>query len=97
MTKDKLPVIAAVETPPLAPSFELDEDKYLAEVAAFDIPEAKKREFLQVLWSIMRHFVEAGVSVDLCGQLLEDGFAGRGAGVDSAGSPETETPSDNNE
>jgi hypothetical protein len=55
---------------PMPAALELDQEKYLPELAEFDLTEAQKREFLETLWSVMRTFVEAGFRVDGCGQVL---------------------------
>jgi hypothetical protein len=55
---------------PMPAALELDAEKYMAELAEFDLTEAQKREFLETLWSIMRSFVELGFRADDCGQIL---------------------------
>lgn len=49
----------------------LDAAEYIDDLSELDLTEEQKRELLEILWSIMRTMVELGVSVDLCGQLLE--------------------------
>lgn len=58
------------ETVPAA--LELDVAKYLPEMEGFDMTEAQKIEMLQVLWEIMRAFVELGFTTDICGQIFEN-------------------------
>lgn len=44
---------------------------YLDDLADLDIDEAHKLEFLDVLFGMMRTFVELGFDARACGQLLE--------------------------
>lgn len=44
---------------------------YLAQLDDLDLDEARKLEFLRVLFAMMRTFVELGFDVRACGQLLE--------------------------
>ena len=52
----------------------LDHSKYLSELDGMDIPEDSKRELLEVLWDIMRMFVELGYGADVRGQALNQIF-----------------------
>lgn len=55
--------------------FDLDASKYLPELADFEMTDTQALELLQTLWSIMRAFVELGIDVNLCEQLLSDSDA----------------------
>lgn len=86
------PSKAALEAP-AAPH--LDPADYSEDMAGFDMTEEQKREFLEILWSIMRSFAEMGFTVDLCGQLF--GGFNEAAGlesdrVESNGSTKSEKP-----
>jgi hypothetical protein len=52
----------------------LDHSKYLCELDGMDISEDSKRELLEVLWDIMRMFVELGYDADVRGQVLNQIF-----------------------
>ncbi len=41
-------------------TLEMDADRYLPQLAEYDLTEAQKLELLQTLWSIMKGFVEMG-------------------------------------
>ena len=74
----------------------LDPADYAEDMAAFDMSEDQKREFLETLWSIMRAFAEMGFSVDLCGQLFAGFNEAAGAerdGVEFDHSTQKEKPS----
>jgi hypothetical protein len=55
----------------LAPASEDEVRAYLAQLDDLDLDEARKLEFLGVLFGMMRTFVELGFDVRACGQLLE--------------------------
>ena len=55
----------------LPPALELDHEKYLAELSAFDLTEQQKRELLETLWKIMSAFVDLGLSANICEQVFE--------------------------
>jgi hypothetical protein len=59
---DREKTAATSAQPAGAPS--LDVEKYREYVDDFDIPEEKKIELLQTLWSIMAAFVELGFRVE---------------------------------
>lgn len=42
----------------------LDPDEYREDLDAFDLTEAQQNELLEVLWNIMRTFVELGFGLD---------------------------------
>ena len=52
-----------------APSLNLDTHAYLPMLADYELTDEQAREMLTALWSIMRGFVELGISVDVCGEL----------------------------
>ncbi|MBI1290180.1 hypothetical protein GC173_02905 [bacterium] len=54
----------------LSPAPALDLSDYAADMAEFDMTEDQKREFLEILWSIMGHFARLGFSVDVCGLIF---------------------------
>lgn len=62
----------------------LDHGKYLSDLADHDIPEDKMRELLDVIWEIMRLFVECGFSVDVSGRATMDIFNQAARGGDKA-------------
>jgi hypothetical protein len=72
MRKNELNGFDAVEAefPAVPPALELDHEKYMDDLAEFDMTDAQKRELLETLWAIMRHFVELGFS----GNVLEPIF-----------------------
>ncbi len=61
------------ECPATPPALELDHQKYMADLAEFDMTDAQKRELLETLWTIMRHFVELGFSGNVLEQIFENG------------------------
>ncbi|HMN15272.1 MAG TPA: hypothetical protein PKD55_23390, partial [Bellilinea sp.] len=74
-----------------------DTYKYEEALGDFDLTEDQADELLRTLFDIMRSFVELGVSVDVCGQILPDLFAGSDpAGLsdtlDNPNNQETRTP-----
>jgi hypothetical protein len=54
-----------------APASDDEVRGYLAHLDDIDLDEAKKLEFLRVLFAMMRTFVELGFDVRGCGQILE--------------------------
>src|SRR5687768_1412362 len=67
-------------------ALELDHEKYMAELSAFDLTENQKRELLETLWKIMSDFVDLGLSVNICEQVFENAKENDGRpddGVDS--------------
>lgn len=52
----------------------LDHSKYLPDLDGMGVSEDGKRELLEVLWDIMRMFVELGYSVDVREQALIEIF-----------------------
>jgi hypothetical protein len=65
---------------------ELDVEKYMPELAEFDLSEAEKIELLKTLWTIMQSFVELGFTTNICEQIFEDAapiFNGGAKGVHS--------------
>ncbi len=50
-------------------------DDYLADLEAFDLSEAQKRELLQTLWNIMCAFVDIGWGVDTVQHIFPELFA----------------------
>lgn len=54
-----------------APASDDEVGRYLAHLDDIDLDEAKKLEFLRVLFAMMRTFVELGFDVRGCGQILE--------------------------
>jgi hypothetical protein len=64
------PFEAAAAAPTQAYVDDFDASRYLGDLEGMDITEAQKRELLGVLWCIMRSFVEMGLDVNRCGQLL---------------------------
>ncbi len=58
-----------------SPSLEYEPAEYLSDLDGMDLTDEQKAELLQVLWEIMRSFVEMSVDiarVDPCGQLFGD-------------------------
>lgn len=55
----------------LPPLLNLDAQRYLGHLDAFDLSDAEKVELLQTLWTILRAFVDLGFNADACGQLLK--------------------------
>ncbi len=79
-----------------APSLPLDVEKYRGDLAGLGLSDSQELEFLQVLWSIMRSFVELGFDMKICGQIIEEfnSRSGESPGaVDSIHSTNMEKPS----
>lgn len=77
-------------------ALEFDAQRYLPELDNLEIGEAQKLELLGILHSIMRSFVELGLSVEHCGHLLPD--FNKLADVDvQCGLERTETPTQETE
>ena len=49
---------------------DFDADRYLPDMADFDLTEAQKIELLRTLWSIMGSMVELGMSPKICEQIF---------------------------
>lgn len=58
------------ELPPFDGAGEMDAEKYLSEIRDLEIGENEARELLNALWQIMCAFVELGIKVDICEQIL---------------------------
>lgn len=75
----------------------LDPADYADDMAAFDMTEEQKREFLEALWSIMRSLAELGIKYDVCGQLFGEFNQAAGSGPNNVNldhSTNTEKQSD---
>ena len=59
------------QSSPRPAPLELNYSNYMNDMREFDLTEEQEREFLDILWSIMRSFVELGFGSDICVQLLE--------------------------
>ncbi len=68
------------------PALELDHEKYLAELGAFDLTEQQKRELLETLWKIMSAFVDLGLSANICEQVFESAVEHDGGPADGVNS-----------
>jgi len=84
----------------LPPAPQLDPADYLADMAGFDLSEAEKVEFLQLLWNILRSLMESGADIracDPCGQLAAGVSAAAPARVESAFRQATAMPAEHKE
>lgn len=59
------------EVSPTGSMAEFDEARYLPYLAEFDMTEAQKREFVLIVWNIMRMWIELDLPLDSCGQIIE--------------------------
>lgn len=74
-TKPSLPSDVMDDAPSADGLADFDADRYLPEMAEFDMSEEQKLEFLLSYWSILRAFVDLGFDVakaDICGQIAGD-------------------------
>jgi len=53
-------------------ALELDQSRYIGLLDEFEATDAQKSELLMTLWSIMRSFVELGISADLSAAKLRE-------------------------
>jgi len=87
---------AETDEPEREAAYDLDAEKYLAELADFDMTEEQQIEMLQMLWSIMRTFVELGFDLKNCELFRQDSDKPSDDGSDDVNYPNsttTETPS----
>lgn len=57
--------------PPAGTMAEFNDAEYRPYLADLDLSEAQKGEFLQILWNILRMWVEMDLPLDSCGQIIE--------------------------
>ena len=96
MTKDNLTGFGDLAELDPAPS-DFDPEKYVDELSDFDLTEEQKIELLEIIWSIMRTFVELGFDAKNWGQIFGESSSASTPESDDAKmipSPSLETPSE---
>lgn len=71
MHMDERGRLANTTEPPTGSLAEFDEGKYLPYLDGLDLDEAQKREFLVIIWNIMRTWVMMDLPLDSCGQIID--------------------------